>query len=71
MLKSLMEEVIRQAKQQGAQVGMILNAEGAPISDTADYPLCFPGTNSPVDAGVLNDCVTLLSIAYRKKYLNL
>ena len=66
-----MEELIRQAKQQGAQVGMILNAEGAPILDTADYPLCFPGTNSPVDAGVLNDCVTLLSIAYRKKYLNL
>lgn len=65
-----MDALIRQVKRQGAKVGVILNAKNAAILDSADYILTFEGTNTPVDSAAMNHCISLLSIAYRKRYLS-
>ncbi len=64
-----MDDLVRQAKRQGAEIGMILNTNNSAILDCADYSLTFEGTGTPVDSAAMNDCVTLISLAYRKRYL--
>ncbi len=64
-----MDKLIRQAKQQGAEIGIIIDSPNATILDCADQTLVFAGTNSAVDSVMMNNCVSLLSIAYRKRYL--
>ena len=65
-----MDDLIRQAKTQGAEIGIIQNGKNSTVLDCADHVLTFTGTNTAVDSAVLNNCATLLSVAYRKRYLN-